>query len=69
MQPDGRGQTGNVKNDPDAIGLHLVHDAVEPLKGEPALRWLKGIPRQVSHAHHIEAGALHDGNVLIDLLR
>ena len=69
MQPDGRGQTRNVKNDPDAIGLHLVHDPVEPLKGELALRWLKRIPRQVAHAHDIETRALHDGNVLIDLLR
>ena len=69
MQPDGRRQPRNIQDHPDSVGLHLVHDLVKPFKLEFALSGLKGIPGEISHAHDIEARALHDGDIEIDLLR
>jgi hypothetical protein len=67
MQPNRRRQARNIDNSPDSAGLHLVHNLVEPFEIAFALGRLERIPRKVSHAHDIEAGPLHDGNVPIDL--
>src|SRR5271165_82341 len=68
MKPDRRDRAWNVENHPDSSGLHLVQDLVEPRKFKLALRWFERIPGEIAHAHDVEPRALHDGDVLIDLL-
>jgi len=41
MQPDRSGGTGDVENYANPGRLHLVHNLVEPIEIEPALRWLE----------------------------
>jgi hypothetical protein len=69
MQPDRRRRSRYIEDHSNSVGLHLVHDLVEPLKGEFALRRLERVPGQISHADHVEAGTFHNRDVLIDLLR
>ena len=69
VQPRRRRLTGDVEDDLDAGGVHLVHDPVEGLELEPAFGGFEVVPRQVAHAHDLEAGLLHQRDVALDLLR
>ena len=68
VQPRRRRLTGDVEDDLDAGGVHLVHDPVEGLELEPAFGGFEVVPRQVAHAHDLEAGLLHQRDVALDLL-
>ena len=67
MQPDRRGLPGDVQHHADSGGLHLIHDAIEPLEVEDALGGLEVVPREVTHANDVEARLLHERDVAADL--
>src|SRR4051794_10507702 len=69
MQPDGRGEAGDVEDHLYAVRRHLVHNRVEPRELETPLLRLEGVPGQVTHTDHVEPGLLHHGDVAMNLLR
>jgi len=63
--PCGNGISGRAENDLDAGLAHGIDHAVHPRIVELTVFGLPQAPGGLAHANHIEAGGMHEGDVLV----